>query len=128
MGSAPANCLRRIAATLSLVLSTAPLFGANADLKVSCSASPDPVTSGALVTCLITVSNQGPSAASQVQLTDAFSPGATIFSVNVSQGTYSQSAGTINFTLGSVAANVSAHATVVLFQTMPGMLTNSLGV
>lgn len=97
---------------------------ASADLSVSKSDSPDPVTVGEELTYLVTVSNAGPAAAQSVSLTDTLPAGLTFVSATASQGTCSGTA-TIACDLGTIAANASATVTIKATPTAAGTLSNT---
>lgn len=69
-----------------LVLPALPALGATADLSVSKVDSPDPVAAGSNITYVISVTNAGPDAASNVSLSDTTPPGTTFVSVTPAAG------------------------------------------
>jgi uncharacterized repeat protein (TIGR01451 family) len=93
-------------------------------LVTSITDSPDPVQAGGNVTYTVTVSNPTGTAATGVQVRDAF-PGATLVSATAAGGC-TGAASPVTCTLGTIAANSSASATIVV--TSPasaGTLTNT---
>lgn len=92
----------------------------NADLAVTKTDSPDPVTEGGNVTYTVTVTNNGPGAATNVVLTDVLDGLVTFVSATPTQGTCGENMGTVSCDLGSLAN--SATATVTLVVTTPDVV------
>ncbi|MDT5063454.1 MAG: hypothetical protein QOH63_3913 [Acidobacteriota bacterium] len=82
------------------------------DVSIAMSAQPEPVETNATFTYSITVANDGPYQATGVSVTDVFPAGATLASVNASQGSCTQSdvGGITSLTcsLGSLGASATA--------------------
>ncbi|MDA2911626.1 DUF11 domain-containing protein [Nitrospiraceae bacterium AH_259_D15_M11_P09] len=105
-----------------------PLCGTT-DLSVVKSDSPDPVTTGQNLTYTVTVTNNGPSEATGVTLTDTLpASGVTFVSATPSQGTCSQASGTVTCPLGSLANGANATVTIIVTATAAGTLTNTATV
>ena len=104
------------------------VVAAQADLNVSMSASPSTVLLGGNVTYTLTVGNAGPQAATGVVLTDVLPGGVAVASIVASQGTTSQSGGTITVSLGTLASGASATITIVVTPSAAATITNSAGV
>jgi uncharacterized repeat protein (TIGR01451 family) len=96
----------------SPIVSTA--IGQAADLQVSVTADRPSAAVGDTITYLVTVTNGGPSGATNVQLADVLPAGASIQSVTPSQGTCPASGATRTCALGSLAAGAAATVTVVV--------------
>ncbi len=96
----------------SPIVSTA--IGQAADLQVSVTADRPSAAVGDTITYLVTVTNGGPSGATNVQLADVLPAGASIQSVTPSQGTCPASGATRTCSLGSLAAGAAATVTVVV--------------
>ena len=79
-----------------------------ADLSITKSDSPDPVSSGQQLTYTIGVHNSGPSGATGVTVTDTLPGGVTYNSATPSQGSCSHSSGTVTCNLGAVANGANA--------------------
>ncbi|GIX00173.1 MAG: hypothetical protein KatS3mg111_3505 [Pirellulaceae bacterium] len=85
---------------------------ANIDLQVTKADNVDPVVAGQSLIYTIVVTNNGPSTANGVTVTDVLPSGVTFTSVTASQGTASHSGGTITAQLGTLAPNATATVTV----------------
>ena len=94
-----------------------------ADLSLTVSDSPDPATVNASVTYLITVTNQGPDTAPDVEVVDILPGPVVLDSVTPSLGSCSGT-GTIVCNLGDLANGASATVTIVVTPTSTGRLTN----
>ena len=104
-----------------------------ADLVLTKTASPNPVTSGGLLTFTIGVANNGPNTATNVVVTDPLPPG-TVFCTSVqnasctgcsaSQGTCTAPAGgsngTVTANLGSLSPGGFGQVTITVTVTAPG--------
>jgi uncharacterized repeat protein (TIGR01451 family) len=98
---------------------TTTVVGPLADLSVVKTDSPDPVSAGSNITYTITVSNAGPSAASDVSLTDAVPVGTTFVSFTAPAGwtTTTPAAGgtgTVTAITSSFANGATATFTLVV--------------
>ncbi|MCL5959431.1 MAG: DUF11 domain-containing protein, partial [Chloroflexi bacterium] len=96
---------------------------ATADLSITNSASPNPATVGTNLTYTIDVTNNGPSPATGVTLTDTLPSGVLFRSVSSSQGSCTGMS-TITCSLGSLANGASATVTVVVRPKGPQTITN----
>jgi uncharacterized repeat protein (TIGR01451 family) len=99
-----------------------------ADLSVTKSDSPDPVLAGQLLTYTLSVHNAGPSSAPAVTLSDTLPSGVTFESATPTQGSCSESGGTVTCGLGSLASGANASAEVKIRSSVPGTLSNSASV
>ncbi len=86
----------------------------DADLAVTKSDSPDPVTEGGEITYTITVTNNGPGDATTVTMIDTLSGLVSFVSVNQTQGNCVPSLGAVSCTLGDIANGASATVTIVV--------------
>lgn len=100
---------------------------AGADLSISKSASPNPVMVGSTLTYSLVVTNNGPSPATAVTLTDTLPSGVNFVSKVSSQGSCNGTS-TITCTLGNLSAGASATVTIVARPTAPQTITNTATV
>jgi uncharacterized repeat protein (TIGR01451 family) len=107
----------------------------SADLSISKSASPNPATQGQSLTYTITVANAGPSAASDVVVTDPLPAGVSFVSVTPSQGSCSGMATaacgggtTLSCGLGTLGSGGSALLTIAVVPTQAGTVVNHASV
>jgi uncharacterized repeat protein (TIGR01451 family) len=101
---------------------------AAADLSLTKSDSPDPVLEGELLTYSLTAHNSGPQDATGVSLTDTLPAGVTFDSATPTQGTCSESSGTVTCALGTIANGADAGVEIKVRPTGPGTLTNQAAV
>lgn len=99
----------------------------SADLAITKSASPDPVTAGSNLTYSIGVTNGGPSTATDATVTDVLPATVTFVSATPSQGSCSGTA-TSTCNLGTLANGGSASVTIVVKTTQAGSLSNTASV
>ena len=116
-----------------MALNTTPVGGA--DLSITNSGSPNPVTSGNRLTYALTVANGGPLDATGVTVTDPLPANVHFDSVSSTKGSCSRSTskpktknGTITCTLGNLASGGGAGITIVVTTTTPGTLANTASV
>ena len=82
-----------------------------ADVWITKTATPDPVDAGSTLTYHLTATNNGPSNAAAVSITDALPPGTTF--VSASAGC-TETAGTVQCDFGEVAFQATVDATVTV--------------
>jgi uncharacterized repeat protein (TIGR01451 family) len=99
----------------------------SADMSITKSDSPDPVTVGSSLTYTITVKNNGPSAATGVTMTDPLPGTVTFVSATPSQGNCTGTA-TVTCSLGSLSNGASATVTIVVTPTQAGGISNTTTV
>jgi len=104
----------------------APDAGA-ANLAISKTDSPDPVTVGSSLTYLLSVSNSGPDAATNVTVTDVLPASVTLVSASPSAGSCTGTT-TISCVLGTVASGATVTVGIVVTPTAAGEITNSASV
>jgi uncharacterized repeat protein (TIGR01451 family) len=105
---------------------------AQADLSVTKTDSPDPVTARSNVTYTVTVTNSGPATATGVTLVDRL-PEAVFVSATASQGSCVRGGkgrrdGTLTCDLGSLASGATATVTIVLTTSRDGTIVNTASV
>lgn len=94
-----------------------------ADLSLTKTDNADPVTAGDNLTYTITVSNAGPSEATNVVVTDVLPDGVT-YSDTESSASCSESGGTVTCTIASIASDGSDFVEVVVVPQLSATLTN----
>ena len=99
-------------------------------LAVGMTHAPNPVFTGNYLTFLVTVTNLGPSGATNVLLTDTLPSGAALVSAAASQGTVNTNvAGVVTFNFGILTnAGDTATATIQVQPLQPGLASNSATV
>jgi len=97
----------------------------SADLALSLTDTPDLLTVNGQLTYTITVRNNGPAAATGVQVVDSLPPGTTVFGpASSSQGACSGTV-TVVCDLGTLAAGAQATVTINVIPTVTGNLSNA---
>jgi uncharacterized repeat protein (TIGR01451 family) len=99
-----------------------------ADLRVTLSATPNPVVAGNTITYTITVTNLGPDTAGNVTLTDLLPPGTTFVSFNGPAGwtlTNPSGSNPATATIATLAPGTSATFTLVV-QVNPGTASGTI--
>jgi uncharacterized repeat protein (TIGR01451 family) len=99
-----------------------------ADVRVTMVGSPEPALVGAYLAYALSVSNAGPSPASNVTLTAALPAGVVFQSATTSQGSCTESSGTVTCDLGDLAGNASAALTIGVSASLPGTWVNTAAV
>jgi uncharacterized repeat protein (TIGR01451 family) len=100
-----------------------------ADLAVSQAATPDPAGAGQDLTYTVTVSNNGPSPASDVVVTDTLPSGAAFLSaVAGDSGAVTPVGPDLTVSLGALAAGAQRTIIITVRPTGPGLLVNTVSV
>jgi uncharacterized repeat protein (TIGR01451 family) len=99
-----------------------------ADLAVGVTDSPDPVVVGTTLTYVVSVTNLGPVTAPGVNVTNMLPAGVNFVSATASQGTFSQNAGMVSASLGSLANGATATLTIRATPTALGTITDAVTV
>jgi uncharacterized repeat protein (TIGR01451 family) len=95
------------------------------DLSITKTDSPDPVGVGDNLTYTLLVENIGPSDGTGVTVTDNLPFGFTFVSAISTQGTCSESFGTVTCTLGDLANGASVTVTIIVTPTTAGTMTSN---
>ena len=98
-----------------------------ADLSITKSVSPDPVTVGNDITYTITVTNNGPDAAADVVVTDTLPSGVIFVSSSPSQGVCAGT-NTVTCSLGTMLTGASEAIEIVVKTAATGQLANIASV
>ncbi len=100
------------------------------DLAITKTDSIDPAIAGSPLSYTITVTNDGPSTATNVALTDNLPAGVTFTSATSSQGTVTHTAGVVSGNLGTLAPGASATVTLLVGvnSATRGTITNTANV
>jgi len=99
-------------------------FAPTADLALRLTDTPDPVVVGSPLTYGLTIFNNGPSAATQVVVTDLLPTGVTFLGAGASQGACSNFSGKVICQLGTLANGASAIAKIQVRPTVLETLNN----
>ncbi len=105
-----------------------PMACAIPDAVLSASASPDPVQIGTLLAYELVVSNSGYTTATNVVLTDVLDANTDFASASSTQGSCSESGGTVTCNLNSLAVGNMITVTVNVTPTLAGTVTNTVSV
>ena len=100
--------------------STGPI----SDLVITKLGRPDAVFVGGNLVYQVAVTNNGPSFATGVIMTDLLPVGAPVVSTFTTQGTVRQEAGLLIATLGDLGIGATATVTIIVRPTVPGTLSN----
>jgi uncharacterized repeat protein (TIGR01451 family) len=99
---------------------------ATADLNVAIAAVPNPVLIGGTLTYTVSVTNNGPSPASLINVTNVLPINSRIQSTTVSQGTFNAIGNVVLWNLSRLAMGASATATITVTPTAEGIITASV--
>jgi len=101
---------------------------AAADLSLTKSDSPDPVSRGGTLIYSIVVTNNGPGSAAGVQLTDALPANVQFVSAASTAGSCTQTGGTVACNLGDLSNGTSVTVTIIVTPKKVGTLSNTAQV
>lgn len=108
----------------SLAINTVNVVTPTVDLVVGMTASPSPAIVTSNLTYTISITNAGPSTATNLIVTDVLPAGAAFVSCSTS-GSYSTNTGTVTFSLGSLPLNGVANVTLVISPASIGTISNT---
>lgn len=97
-------------------------------LRLTKADSADPVAEGDTFDYILTVNNDGPDPESNVQLSDILPSAVSVLSIQSSQGSCSETAGTVECALGALAAGNSATVTITVRADELATVTNTATV
>lgn len=100
----------------------------SADVAVSIQATPSSALVGSPLTYVITVSNSGPSDATDVTLTDTRDPSVILGAITPSQGSYSTAGQVVTADFGTIAAGETATLRIVVTPHSVARIGNSTTV
>jgi uncharacterized repeat protein (TIGR01451 family) len=100
-------------------------FGLSANLSVTNSGAPDPAPAWQPLTYTATITNDGPSRATEVTLTEELPGGTSYESATPSQGSCSQAAGTVRCTLGELDFGASATVDITVLPQNEGTIAST---
>jgi uncharacterized repeat protein (TIGR01451 family) len=87
---------------------------AEAELAITKSDAPDPVALGSNLTYTLTVTNNGPGASTGSTVSDTLPAGVAFVSATPSQGSCSETGGTVTCDMGTLASGASATVAIVV--------------
>lgn len=109
----------------SLSINSVNVVTPTVDLVVGMTASPSSVVVSSNLTYSISVTNAGPSTATNLIVTDTLPAGAVFVQCSAS-GSYSTNTGAVTFNLGSLPLNGVTNMTLVLSPTITGTISNTV--
>jgi uncharacterized repeat protein (TIGR01451 family) len=99
----------------------------SADLSITKTGSPNPVTVGSNLTYTITATNNGPSGATGISISDPLPAAMTFVSATPSQGNCSGTT-TVDCSIGSLSSGASATVTIIVTPSQTGSFDNTATV
>jgi uncharacterized repeat protein (TIGR01451 family) len=99
----------------------------SADLSLTKTGSPNPAVVGTNLSYRLTVTNNGPAAATSVSVADNLPANVSFVSAQTTQGSCS-GAGPVNCSIGTLANGASAVVTIVVTPNLAGQITNTASV
>jgi uncharacterized delta-60 repeat protein/uncharacterized repeat protein (TIGR01451 family) len=112
----------------SLSLALAGVLLPTADVGLAMTAAPTTVVVTSNLTYTLTLTNYGPSTATNIVVTNTLPPGMAYVRGSPSLGNVTNSAGVVSWTLPSLAKDATASLALVLQANLAGVITNTAGV
>jgi uncharacterized repeat protein (TIGR01451 family) len=100
----------------------------SADVAITKTGTPNPVTEGTPLTYTLVVTNNGPASATNVTVTDTLPSVLTYLSSTTTQGSCSEAGGTVTCLLGTMANAGTATITILTLPGQPGVVANTATV
>ena len=99
-----------------------------AELGLTQTVAPDPVVVGHSLTNTVVITNNGPGTALSAVLTEPLPPGAGFIAASSSStvGAFTNTGGAVTCILGDLASNATATVIIVLTNSAPGRMTNTV--
>jgi uncharacterized repeat protein (TIGR01451 family) len=94
------------------------------DVALSIIAAPNPANVGAPLTYSLTVTNNSSTPATGVVVSNTLPPNVSLFSLLPSEGSASNNAGVVTFTVGNLSNGIAATLAIVVIPDAAGLLTN----
>ncbi len=101
------------------------MIATSSDLSLTKTDSPDPVLTGSELMYTIVATNNGPDAATGVTVSDPLPAGMSFLSAETTQGSCSESSGTVACNLGTLASFGTATVTIRVRPTVAGNASNT---
>ena len=127
MTTAPGN-VGGISNGWSLSLALAGVVLPAADVGLAMTASPATVVATSNLTYTLTLTNYGPSTATNIVVTNTLPAGMAYVSSSPSLGNVTNSAGVVTWTVASLAKDATASLALVVQANITGVITNTAGV
>jgi uncharacterized repeat protein (TIGR01451 family) len=100
----------------------------SSDMAITKTASPNPIKQGNTLTYTLNVTNNGPSDANNVTVTDTLPATVSYISATPTQGTCSQAAGKVTCLLGTMNSGTSTTITIQVTAVTPSSAVNNASV
>ncbi len=100
----------------------------SADMAITKTGTPNPVTEGTPLTYTLTVTNNGPASATNVTVADMLPTTVTYLSTSTTQGTCSEAGGSVTCLLGTMANGGTATISILTLPGTRGVVTNTATV
>ena len=105
-------------------LSSSATVTPNGDLAIAMLGTPNPAATFNNIVYTLNVTNRGPSAATNVVVTNTLPLNTTLQSVVLSQGTFTPAGGLVTCNLGNLSSNATASIAITVTANIAGTITN----